>query len=179
MVMTDLVGKTFGDLKIIAFSHKVFRSKRQGYYHFWKCLCACGNETIVLVNNLKNGNTKSCGCKSSRLSLKERATKHGLSNTKTYNSWRAMKDRCYCVSHGEYKRYGQVGIKVCERWKDSYENFLLDMGERPPNHSLDRINPFGDYSPKNCRWATPKEQANNKKSHFLKKLQKNEEAINV
>jgi hypothetical protein len=161
--MIDLTGKIFGDLIVISFSHKIFKSSRSGYYNFWKCKCSCGNEVAVLSGNLKKGNSKSCGCKSSRKTLRERMLIHGKSKTKTYNSWRAMKDRCYCVSHKEYKRYGAVGITVCDRWKNSFENFFNDMNERPANHSLDRINPYGNYEPENCRWATHKEQANNKK----------------
>ncbi len=167
MALKDLTNNIFGELTVIKFSHKVFRNKRHGYYNYWLCKCSCGNESIVLHENLKTGNTKSCGCKSSRNTLSERVTTHGKSNTKTYNSWRAMKDRCYCKSHSEYERYGALGIVVCDKWKDSYENFLEDMGERPENHSLDRINPFGNYDPENCRWATYKEQANNKKHNYV------------
>ena len=169
MALIDITGNSYGYLTVLGFSHKEFRNSRQGYYNFWKCKCICGNESTVLGNNLKRGTTKSCGCKSSRLFLKEKVTTHGLSNTKTYNSWRAMKDRCYCKSHSEYKRYGALGVTVCERWKNSYQNFLKDMGERPENHSLDRINPFENYSPENCRWATYKEQANNTRIKYLAK----------
>ena len=109
---------------------------------------------------------------SSRNTLSERLTKHGDTKnnlrTKTYNSWRAMKDRCYSKKHSEFKRYGDVGILVCERWKNSYENFLTDMGERPEKHSIDRINPFGNYEPSNCRWVDFKTQANNTRKKFIK-----------
>lgn len=166
--MIDITNNVYGELTVLGFSHKVFRSSRYGYYLHWKCKCSCGNEKVVMGTNLKTGKTKSCGCKSSRLTLAERATTHGASNTLTYNSWRAMKDRCYSKKHSEYKRYGALGTIVCERWINSYPNFLEDMGERPEAHSLDRINPFGNYEPSNCRWATHKEQANNKKMHYLK-----------
>lgn len=169
MAMIDLTGQVFGDLTVTKFSHKIFRNKRQGYYNFWECLCICGNKANVLSTNLKKGNSKSCGCKSSRTQLKYIATTHGKSNTKTYNSWRAMKDRCYCISHSEYKRYGALGVNVCDDWKNSYENFLRDMGERPENHSLDRINPFKNYEPDNCRWATTKEQANNTRKKYTER----------
>jgi len=169
MKANDKIGQTYGLLKVINFSHKIFRSSRQGYYNFWECLCTCGNKTIVLSENLKNGNTKSCGCQSSRLTFKDRITKHNQSNTKTYNSWRAMKDRCYSKNHIEYKRYGGKGITVCDRWINSYENFLKDMGEKPLGMSLDRINSKKNYEPKNCKWSSIKEQQNNKSTNvFIK-----------
>lgn len=168
MKKIDHTGKRFGKLLIIGFSHSVFRSKRQGFYQYWKCVCDCGKEKVVLYNNLKSSNTTSCGCMSSRNLLPKTNTKHGKTRTPTYNNWRAMKDRCYGFGHSEYKRYGALGIKVCDRWKNSFENFLEDMGERPPYHSIDRINPFGDYSPENCRWADAKTQARNTKKNFLK-----------
>jgi hypothetical protein len=173
MAMNDLTGKIFGELTVISFSHKIFRSPRQGYYNYWKCKCNCGTEKSILSINLTKGNSKSCGCKSSRTTIKERLTIHGKCYTKTYNSWRAMKDRCYGIAHKEYKRYGALGIIVCDRWRDSYQNFLDDMGERPENYSLDRINPYGNYEPENCRWATHKEQANNKKKKYTVKIMEN------
>jgi hypothetical protein len=167
MALVDMTGKSFGELTVTCFSHRILRDKNQGYYNFWNCKCSCGTETKVLHENLKTGNSKSCGCKSSRNTLGQRNTTHGKTNTTTYNSWRAMKDRCYCKSHIEYKRYGAIGITVCDRWKNSYQNFLDDMGEKPENHSLDRIDPFGNYEPSNCRWATYKEQANNTRKKRL------------
>jgi hypothetical protein len=87
--------------------------------------------------------------------------------TPTYQSWRHIFQRCYNPKHNAYNRYGGRGIKVCDRWLESYENFLLDMGERPIGMYLDRIDNNGDYTPENCRWATPKEQARNKRNNHL------------
>lgn len=160
-------GMRYGNLVVTGWSHSEYRSSRHGSYQFWMCKCDCGNSTIVLANNLVKGNTKSCGCKSSRLSFGDRNTTHGMTATPTYNSWRAMKDRCYCISHIEYKRYGAVGIRVCKRWLNSFENFLNDMGERPEGMSLERKDPKRNYSPSNCKWSDAYEQANNKRNNRM------------
>ena len=88
---------------------------------------------------------------------------HGLSNTPEYSTYHAMKRRCYDTKLEKYSKYGGRGIQVCSRWLDSFENFYTDMGPKPsPKHSIDRINVDGDYTPENCRWATPCQQAANK-----------------
>lgn len=90
------------------------------------------------------------------------AIKHGKYRTTEYNSWRGLRERCYMQSHAEYFRYGAKGVTVCDRWRESFSNFLEDMGEKPsPKHSLDRIDTKGNYEPDNCRWATPTTQAYN------------------
>jgi len=86
---------------------------------------------------------------------------HGLSNTPTFNSWLAMRQRCYYSKHVSWKNYGGRGIKVCARWRNSFENFFADMGIRPEGMSLDRKNNNGNYTPKNCRWITLRDQSKN------------------
>jgi len=95
--------------------------------------------------------------------------KHGGWKTKEYNIWNAMRQRCTNPNSQKWKHYGEKGIKVCDRWMNSFENFIEDMGTKPEGYSLDRINPYGNYEPDNCRWATYKTQNNNLKKHWDKK----------
>lgn len=127
--------------------------------------CVCGNTFETAISSVKSGCTKSCGCL-----FKKATTRHGLAKTTEYSSWHSMITRCNDPNYEYYHRYGGRGIKVCERWLNSVENFLEDMGPKPSkNHSLDRIDVDGDYCPENCRWATYKEQSNNKSnSKFIR-----------
>lgn len=144
----DISGTTSGKLTIIKPSHQANK------LYFWICKCDCGNECVISGNRLRAKKTKSCGCITK--------TQNGLSTTGSYRSWDAMMQRCYDKNVAHYKRYGALGIIVCERWH-TFLNFMEDMGERPKGYTLDRINPFGNYEINNCRWATYKEQANNKR----------------
>jgi len=93
---------------------------------------------------------------------------HGMSGTSEYKAWINMKDRCFNPNHKRYLDWGGRGITVCDRWKNSFKNFLADMGMKPsPKHSIDRIDNDGDYCPENCRWATRVEQENNKSTNRL------------
>lgn len=130
-----------------------------------KFKCFCTNEFIARIDSVKNGHTKSCGC----LLKKGGNKQHGYTRSITYISWLAMKQRCYYLKNKEYHNYGARGIQVCKKWKNSFESFLKDMGERPDKEfTLDRIDVNGNYCKENCRWITIKEQLNNKRNcHYI------------
>lgn len=130
------------------------------------CQCDCG--TIITTHNagLKSGHTSSCGCL--RLErCRDAVTKHGHgrdgNHSKTYRAWVHMKERCRNPNCISYPNYGARGISVCERWLDSFEHFLADMGESPRGLTLERVNNDGNYEPSNCTWATRMVQNNNKR----------------
>jgi len=134
------------------------------------CECDCGNEIVVLLNSLRFGRTKSCGCLANDLTAarNRRNATHGMSNSPTYLCWYSMRQRCNNMHHQAYSEYGGRGITVCERWQNCFENFLEDMGKRPsPRHSIDRVDNDGNYEPGNCRWATVTEQGRNKRNNVL------------
>lgn len=127
----------------------------------WKCKCECGTVKRILQHSLVNGDSKSCGCY-----CREKATTHGLTKTPLYRRWVSMKQRCDNPKNKAYKNYGGRGIKVCRRWL-KFENFLADMGTPSPGLSLERKNNNGNYTPKNCRWATGSEQCRNTRRNHL------------
>lgn len=129
----------------------------------WVCRCACGKLSYVETRSLVSRPTYSCGCVRVE-KMKLRNTTHGMTKTPEYAAWDSLRQRCKNKTSSAYKDYGGRGIKVCDRWLHSFENFYSDMGPRPSSsHSIDRVDNNGDYTPDNCRWATTKEQGGNKR----------------
>lgn len=165
--------KTFGRLLILReFSQLDSNGHKRRYF---RCQCKCGKITMPLTFSVKSGAVQSCGCYHAdetrkRMKGKQRGFKHGhrLRNyeSPTHKTWRSMKNRCLNENSPDYPRYGKSGVTVCERWIN-FQNFLTDMGIRPENRSLDRINPFGNYEPGNCRWATALEQGRNRRKTYV------------
>ncbi len=150
--VVELSGSRFGKWTVIG---KVLQRGKHGEV-MWNCVCDCGNSGKVRSGNLTRNTSKSCGCG-------QHEHTHNMTGTKTFKSWESMKQRCLNEHAPDYHMYGGRGIKVCDRWINSFDNFLADMGDRPMDKSLDRIEVNGDYSPDNCRWATREEQEQNKR----------------
>lgn len=168
----EMVGKRFHRLFVLteikAKPHPSGRITRR-----FLTICDCGTEKEISGVHLRAGKIQSCGCYKQE-ETGRRQTTHGdaplrRKQASEYTTWGGMKRRCHNEGNQDYYLYGARGIKVCERWLNSYPNFLADMGRKPSaKHSLDRINSDGDYEPANCRWATAKQQYENQSRHSLK-----------
>lgn len=164
----DLTGQKFGRLTVVE------RGENANDGHTrWKCSCECGSNKIVLAiaKDLKKGHTKSCGCiqrEKAILAGKSKKT-HGKTNTRLFNIWHGMKQRCYDKTSCSYELYGKRGIRICDEWCNSFQAFYdwsMQNGYAE-NLSIDRIDINGNYSPDNCRWTTMKVQQNNKRNNRL------------
>jgi len=154
----DLTGNVYGRLSVLCFSH----SKPYGKT-IWTCQCSCGSIKDYFGNHLIAGNSTSCGCR--RIEVSSRVNKkHGMRHTDTYCIWIGMKKRCFNPKAQYYDLYGGRGITVDPRWM-IFENFLEDMGPRPPKLSIERIDNKKGYSKDNCIWATGEEQGSNKRNN--------------
>lgn len=161
----DLTGQKYGRLTVVS----LYGSDRKKT--LWNCRCECGRESVVDAANLKSGNTKSCGC----LNVEKWGTnsyRHGGCKERLYRVYANMKDRCYCATNRQYRRYGGRGITMCDEWRRSYLPFKswaiengYDENAARGQCTLDRIDNDGPYAPWNCRWVTQKEQCDNKSTN--------------
>ena len=169
--MDNLIGKRFGRLTVIAFD------RIQNHKAYWKCVCDCGLTVVAHGNNLRRGNTKSCGClrRETAASRGRANAVHGESHahrTRLYTIWCGMKQRCENPNRLAYGLYGGKGVKVCEEWRD-YAAFKewAEANGYADNLCIDRIDPKGDYEPTNCRWITASENtARANKNHTTRKV---------
>lgn len=156
MSFIDMEGMKFGRLSVVS------RAPSIGERAAWFCLCECGQTAHVKGQNLRRGVTRSCGCLLKE-TIRTKSLTHGMTRTPTWWTWVGLAQRCGNPRDVNYPAYGGRGVAVCERW-EKFENFLEDMGIRPPGTSLDRQDNNKGYEPGNCVWATPTQQSRNRRN---------------
>lgn len=161
----DLTGMRFGKLVAVSQAESTYNANNKPMRR-WLCKCDCGNTIVTSRQNLRKGDTKSCGCYKLQ-STKERMTTHGESKSILYKRWKAMRKRCQNPNNSDYPHYGGRGIKVCDEWQDylKFKEWALSHGYSD-DLSIDRIDVDGDYEPSNCRFITMQEQCNNRSNNI-------------
>lgn len=159
----NLIGQRFGRLTVIERAP----NRPGSTCAIWRCICDCGNEKVKASHDLRRAHAPSCGCWG-RERISEAKGTHRLTETREYVIWAGMKQRCRNSRSMAFPNYGGRGIQMCDRWADSFESFLEDMGNAPAGTSIDRIDNDGNYEPGNCRWATSATQIRNRRNcHYL------------
>lgn len=155
----DITGRRFGKWIVLSRAGSAMGSGNA----LWECVCDCGTRRAVKGARLRSGNSSSCGCDVA-LRARNQMTTHGQSRTRLYRTYRSMINRCENPKTFAYQDYGGRGIKVCHKWRESFAQFIADMGPRPLGATIERIDNDGGYSASNCKWSTPLEQGQNKRN---------------
>jgi len=155
--IVNLIGEKFGRLEVVSQGPNNKHGQKS-----WNCSCDCGNTKTVITARLLSGHTRSCGCLIGGVVTHGNCLPEGY--TREYRVWRNIKNRCLNPNVRGYADYGGRGITICQRWENSFENFLEDMGPCPPGHTIERIKNHLGYFPNNCKWATSLENNQNKRN---------------